>query len=144
MAVFWVITPCSLIQVYRSFRGVCCLYHQGDTAQQPRRHPSSYSPPWESQISHNGHQWLMLGLFNKVFQLQNLDWASGVAPCCLIVYQLLHWLIGSHISSRFLVRGLLISLMMEAARSSETLVNFYQTTRRYNQEDSHLQKHEGL
>jgi hypothetical protein len=28
---------------------------------------------------------------------------------------------------------------MEAARSSETLVNFYQTTRRYNPEDSHLQ-----
>jgi hypothetical protein len=28
---------------------------------------------------------------------------------------------------------------MEAARTSETLVNFYQTTRRYNPEDSHLQ-----
>jgi hypothetical protein len=33
---------------------------------------------------------------------------------------------------------LLIVLMMEAARSSETLVNFYQTTRRYNPKDSHL------
>jgi hypothetical protein len=31
-----------------------------------------------------------------------------------------------------------IALMMEAARTSETLVNFYQTTRRYNLEDSHL------
>jgi hypothetical protein len=28
--------------------------------------------------------------------------------------------------------------MMEAARTSETLVNFYQTTRRYNPEDSNL------
>jgi hypothetical protein len=28
--------------------------------------------------------------------------------------------------------------MMEAARTSETLVNFYQTTRRCNPEDSHL------
>jgi hypothetical protein len=28
--------------------------------------------------------------------------------------------------------------MMEAARSSETSVNLYQTTRRYNPEDSHL------
>jgi hypothetical protein len=28
--------------------------------------------------------------------------------------------------------------MMEAARSSKTLVNFYQTTRRYNPEDSHI------
>jgi hypothetical protein len=31
------------------------------------------------------------------------------------------------------------ALMMEASRTSETLVNFYQTTRRYNPEDSHLQ-----
>jgi hypothetical protein len=29
------------------------------------------------------------------------------------------------------------ALMMEAARTSETLVNFYQTTRRYNPENSH-------
>jgi hypothetical protein len=28
--------------------------------------------------------------------------------------------------------------MMEAGSTSETLVNFYQTTRRYNPEDSHL------
>jgi hypothetical protein len=28
--------------------------------------------------------------------------------------------------------------MTEAARTSETSVNFYQTTRRYNPEDSHL------
>jgi hypothetical protein len=27
---------------------------------------------------------------------------------------------------------------MEAARTSETLVNFFQTTRRYNPEDSHI------
>jgi hypothetical protein len=30
---------------------------------------------------------------------------------------------------------------MEAARISETLVNFYQTTRRYNPEDSYLHAH---
>jgi hypothetical protein len=35
----------------------------------------------------------------------------------------------------------LIALMMEAARTSETLVNFYQTTRRYNPESSHLRTH---
>jgi RNase adaptor protein for sRNA GlmZ degradation len=34
--------------------------------------------------------------------------------------------------------------MMEAARTSETLVNFYQTTRRYNPEDSHLQVKEKI
>jgi hypothetical protein len=31
-----------------------------------------------------------------------------------------------------------IALMMEAARTSEKSVNFYQTTRRNNPEDSHL------
>jgi hypothetical protein len=34
-----------------------------------------------------------------------------------------------------------IALMMEAARTSETLADFYQTTRRYNPEDSHLRTH---
>jgi hypothetical protein len=34
-----------------------------------------------------------------------------------------------------------IALMMEAARTSETLVNFCQITRCYNPEDSHLHTH---
>jgi hypothetical protein len=29
MAVFWVVAPCSLVEVYRRFRGTCCLHHQG-------------------------------------------------------------------------------------------------------------------
>jgi hypothetical protein len=62
MAVFWVVVPCSLVEVYQRFRGPCCLSHQGD-------------------------------------------------------------------------------LMMEASRTPETLVNFYQTTRQYNPEDSHLRTH---
>jgi hypothetical protein len=37
-----------------------------------------------------------------------------------------------------LAASTIIALMMEAARSSETLVNLNQTTRRYNPEDSHL------
>jgi hypothetical protein len=60
MAVFWVVAPCSLVEVYQRFRGPCCLHHQGDpsfhpwnvgkllpdyTELQPRRQPSSYSPP---------------------------------------------------------------------------------------------------
>jgi hypothetical protein len=32
----------------------------------------------------------------------------------------------------------IIRAMVEAARTSKTSVNFYQTTRRYNPEDSHL------
>jgi hypothetical protein len=63
MAVFWVVVPCSLVEIYQRFRGPCCLHHQGDQG----------------------------------------------------------------------------TLMMEAAKTSEMLVNFYQTTWRYNPDDSHLQ-----
>jgi hypothetical protein len=42
-------------------------------------------------------------------------------------------------SSQNLVSELrVIALMMDAASTSETLVNFHQTSRRYNPEDSHL------
>jgi hypothetical protein len=37
--------------------------------------------------------------------------------------------------------GSIFRATMEAARTSETLVNFYQTTRRYNPQDSHLRTH---
>jgi hypothetical protein len=30
MTVFWVVAPCSLVEVYRRLRGACCLHHQGD------------------------------------------------------------------------------------------------------------------
>jgi hypothetical protein len=33
MAVFWVVAPCSMVEVYQRFRGSCCLHHQGATTQ---------------------------------------------------------------------------------------------------------------
>jgi hypothetical protein len=30
VAVFWIVAPCSLVDVYERFRGPCCLHHQGD------------------------------------------------------------------------------------------------------------------
>jgi hypothetical protein len=30
IAVFWVVAPCSLVEIYQRFRGPCCLHHQGD------------------------------------------------------------------------------------------------------------------
>jgi hypothetical protein len=50
----------------------------------------------------------------------------------------LPWLTCSFISNRFIFSGLLITLMMEAVWTSETLVNLYQPARHYNAEDSHL------
>jgi hypothetical protein len=38
-----------------------------------------------------------------------------------------------------LANSIIIALMIEAASTSETSVNFYQTTWSYNPEDSHLQ-----
>jgi hypothetical protein len=29
MTLFWVVAPCSLVEVYQRFRGPCCLHHQG-------------------------------------------------------------------------------------------------------------------
>jgi hypothetical protein len=34
MAVFWVVAPCSLVEVYQRFRGPCCLHRQGDATTQ--------------------------------------------------------------------------------------------------------------
>jgi hypothetical protein len=41
MSAFWVVTPCRMIEVYRRFRGPCCLHHQGDQFYQTTRH---YNP----------------------------------------------------------------------------------------------------
>jgi hypothetical protein len=30
MADFWVVAPCSLVEVYRRFRGDCCIRYQDD------------------------------------------------------------------------------------------------------------------
>jgi hypothetical protein len=45
MAVFWVVAPYSLVEVYQRFRGPCCLHHQGNVGKllpdyTPRRQPS--------------------------------------------------------------------------------------------------------
>jgi hypothetical protein len=55
-----------------------------------------------------------------------------VAPCSLVKFTNV---------SEVLAASINIAQMMEAARTSETSVNFYQTTQRYNPEDSHLRTH---
>jgi hypothetical protein len=64
-------------------------------------------------------------IWTKLIMKMAVFWV--VAPCSLV-----------EVYKRFRGR---IALMMEAAGTSETLVNFYQTTRRYNPEDSHLRNH---
>jgi hypothetical protein len=70
-------------------------------------------------------------------------------PCpCLILtllptglVKVLPCVTGSFFQNWFLTCILLIALMLEAAMTSEKLVNFYQTTWCYNPEDSHLRWH---
>jgi hypothetical protein len=56
-----------------------------------------------------------------------------VAPCSLVKFTNVSEVLAASILRAMII----IALIMEAARTSET-VNFYQTTRHYNPEDSHL------
>jgi hypothetical protein len=51
----WVVAPCSLLEMHRRFRGVVAASISWRspqyTVQQPRRQPSTYSPPREPEIS---------------------------------------------------------------------------------------------
>jgi hypothetical protein len=75
MAVFRVLAPCSLVDVYHCFRGSCCLHHH--------------------RPDDGGSKDL--------------------------------WNVGKLLPDEVLATSNIIALMMEAARTSETLVNFYQT-----------------
>jgi hypothetical protein len=49
MTVFWDVEPCSLVQVYRRFRGACCLHHQGDeAASTPEMAVNFYRTTWRN------------------------------------------------------------------------------------------------
>jgi hypothetical protein len=56
MAVFLVVAPCSLVNVYQRFRGICCLHHQGgyrgqtNLAAGPRRPPDERNPAHHSSF----------------------------------------------------------------------------------------------
>jgi hypothetical protein len=64
MAVFWVVAPCSLVEVY--------------TAQQPRTHPSSYLPPWEPEISQTFIVFLVIFIISihitDLYVVSKSDW----------------------------------------------------------------------
>jgi hypothetical protein len=62
ITVLWGIAPCSMVEFYWRFSGTCNLHRLWNvckhlpyyTAQHTRRQSSSYSPPWEPEISSIG------------------------------------------------------------------------------------------
>jgi hypothetical protein len=55
ITVFWDVAACCLVDIGRHFRGAYCLHHEDYlpdyTVQQPTSQPSSYSSPWQPEIS---------------------------------------------------------------------------------------------
>jgi hypothetical protein len=38
MAIFWVVAPCNLVEIYRRLRGDCCLHNQGNSPEDSHLH----------------------------------------------------------------------------------------------------------
>jgi hypothetical protein len=102
MAVFWVVASSSLAEVYWRVRSSCCL-HQGVDggsnnfwnvgkllpdyiSQHPRRQPSSYSPPWEPEISRGSYMSTMRAFFLQHLYKQgsSIDFKDSEGPELLV------------------------------------------------------------
>jgi hypothetical protein len=156
MSVFWVVTPCGLVGRCQRFEKTHCLHLQGLSFLRNSVSPHGitnqnkidiFSAMTTSNLTYRNMLWR--------YVLDLIGWGRNkMAGFCKHGNEFS----ASVNSGNFLTRWATISfqfdtnvevqgkyedgaLMMEAARTSETLVNFYQTTRRYNPEDSHLLTH---
>jgi hypothetical protein len=66
MTVFWVVVPCSLVEVHRRSRGACCLHHQGD----PRK--SSSLNKFIGKFMKDGRYACARDLLNKTSDVRGL------------------------------------------------------------------------
>jgi hypothetical protein len=91
------------------------------------------------------HQWYYVGLWQVHENIISDRCTTVVAGSMLIManlcYSLGYVILQHTVGFEVLTAVSEFALMMEARRTSETLVNFYQTTRLYNPEDSHLLQH---
>jgi hypothetical protein len=107
LADFWGDAPCSLVEVYRCFRGFYCSHRQNliveaaSTSETPVKYQTTRRNNFEG---------------SHLYTLSSCDLRF----------------------SRLWVWRWFIALMMEAVQTSETLVNVYQCTRRYNPEYSYF------
>jgi hypothetical protein len=94
MPVFSDVAPCSLVEIDSSFRGAYWFHHQVDvrgskhlrnvgqvkpdnTAQHPRRQSSSYSSPWETEISPGKYRVVQKELYTFKNVFYKYYWTYG-------------------------------------------------------------------
>jgi hypothetical protein len=93
MAVFWVVAPCSLAEVYRRFRGACCLHHKGDETASTSETPVYFyqtalrNNPQNSHLHYWRHE-----------NLKSHCWHTSILHCHQIAYETLiqHHLLVAH------------------------------------------------
>jgi hypothetical protein len=121
MAVFWVVTPCSLVEVYQRFRNPCCLRHQGDekAARTSETLVNFYQTtrccnPEDSHVLFKASFTPYGQISDKLYKIPKLRTFVNVNEASAI-----------------------FSLKMVAVCLSETLVSTYKSTRRYSPEEQH-------
>jgi hypothetical protein len=62
MAVFWVVASCSLVEVYRRFRGPCCLHHQLEFGRRPEVSSVGRNDTFAC-LDFGRHQWVVIHEF---------------------------------------------------------------------------------
>jgi hypothetical protein len=75
IAVFWIVAPCSLVDVYRRFRGTCCLHYQGDVSC-IMYHAVSYAfvaQTYQSKVIQGSHCPSVCHVSARRIHLQNYD-----------------------------------------------------------------------
>jgi hypothetical protein len=72
MAVFWVVAPWSLVEVYQRFRGPCYLHHQGD--ETTRR----YNPEDSHQTKHRIKAKIYIWLYRLNSHMQDVIAVSQI------------------------------------------------------------------
>jgi hypothetical protein len=66
MAVFWVVAPCSLVEVYQRFTGPCCLHHQGAVMMEAARTSTTQNIAIFGDIFHSISNSLLAGWLSDV------------------------------------------------------------------------------
>jgi hypothetical protein len=86
--VFWVVAPCSLIEVYRRFRCACCLHYQGDRPDDGGSRNSCFSrksnPCRPARSSYTDCD--ILAFYNKFNVIIRLFHQHCIVFCFTVIY----------------------------------------------------------